>query len=165
MLAQIATRHAVAVMARGDIDRGLYWQSVARRLEPRNLVHYWAESVIWREIARESGDRSHWVKADKILAEGIEANSPFAFNITIDRARLHRLHGDKLDNAASPAEILAWVERTVAKAPRSAIGQSELARALAYAGRNEEARRIEQALRARQPDYPVVQTPADGISR
>lgn len=159
-LAQIATGHAVTVLGRGDVDRGLYWQSVARRLEPRNLVHYWAESVIWRELARESGDRGHWAKADRLLAEGIRANEPFAFNITMDRARLHRLHGDKLDNAASPHEILAWVERTVAKAPRSAIGQAELARALAFAGHEEQARRVENALRARRSRVPG-QTPAD----
>lgn len=163
MFAQMATRHAVAVMAQGDIDGGLYWQSVARRLEPRNLVHYWAESVIWRQLAAESGDRSQWAKADRLLAEGIRANPPHAFNIVLDRARLHRLHAGELDGAASPQQILAWVEGAVAKAPTAFAGQAELARALAFAGRKEEARRIERALRARQPEHPLVRTLAEEI--
>ncbi|MEW6687731.1 MAG: O-antigen ligase family protein [Pseudomonadota bacterium] len=163
MLAQMATRHAVAVMSRGDVEAGLYWQSVARRLEPRNPVHYWAEAVIWRQLASESGDRSQWARADRLLAEGIRANPPHSFTITLDRARMHRLHADALADAAAPREILAWVESAVARAPTSVAGQSELARALAFAGRKEEARRIERALRARQPDHPLVRTLAEEI--
>jgi hypothetical protein len=165
MLAQMASRYALAAMAGGDVEGGLYWQSVARRLEPRNSTHYWAESVIWRELAKESGDRNQWARADRLLAEGIRANPPYAFNIVLDRARMHRVYADVLDGPATPQQILAWVEGAVAKSPTSIAGQVELARALAFAGRDEEARRVERALRAREPDYPVVQTPADGISR
>ena len=156
MLAQIAGRRALEVMSRGDVDAGLYWQSVARRLEPRNPVHYWAEAVIWRELAVDSGDRSYWAKMDALLAEGIRANPPHEFTILLERARMHRRYSQFLDDPASPMEILAWVERAVAGAPGSVVGQAELARALAYADRGDEARRIARRLLERRPDSPLV---------
>jgi O-antigen ligase len=163
MVAQLAARHALSVMARGDVSGGLYWESVARRLEPRNPEHYWTEAVIWQQLAQDSGDRAQWARADALLAEGIRANPPNAFTITLDRARMHRLHADKLDQPGSPEEILGWVEGAVALAPTSVVGQAELARALAYAGRTEEARRIERMLLARAPDHPLVRTLAKDL--
>jgi len=152
MLAQLATRHAVSVLMQGELDGGLYWQSMARRLEPRNPEHYWTEAVIWQQVAVETGDRAQWARADALLAEGIRANPPNAFTITLERARMHRLHANMLDKAGSPEEILGWVEGAVALAPTRVVGQAELARALAYAGRGEEARRIERALVAKRPE-------------
>ncbi len=158
MLAHWATRHAVSVMARGDLGAGLYWQSVARKLEPRNPEHYWVESVIWQQLAQETGDRAQWARADGLLSEGIRANPLNAFTITLERARMHRRHATMLDNAGSPEEILAWVRGAVALAPTSVIGQAELARALAHAGRVEDARRVERTLLARAPENPLVRT-------
>src|SRR6185295_16145395 len=91
-------------------------------------------------------------------ADGIQANAPFAFNIRLDRARLHRVNGHKLDHPASPKEIVGWLEATLAKSPRSLIGQAELALALEFAGRKAEAQRIENALRANRPDTAFVRT-------
>ena len=157
-LAHLATRHAVSVLAQGDLNGGLYWQSMARGLEPRNPEHYWTEAVIWQQLAQDTGDRAQWARADALLAEGIQVNPPNAFTITLERARMHRRHANMLDKAATPEEILGWVEGAVALAPTSVVGQAELARALAYAGRADEARRIERALLARAPDHPLVRT-------
>jgi O-antigen ligase len=156
MVAQWASRHAFAVMGRGDLSAGLYWQSVARRLEPRNPEHYWREAVIWQQIAQDTGDRAQWARADRLLAEGMQANPPNAFTITLDRARMHRLHANMLDKAGSPEEVLGWVQGALALAPTSVVGQAELARSLAFAGRDEEARRIERTLVAQRPHDPLV---------
>jgi hypothetical protein len=163
MLAQLATRHAVSMLGRGNLDGGLYWQSVARRLEPRNPVHYWTEAVIWRQIAQDTGDRNQWARVDALLAEGMRANPPHAFTITLDRARMHRLFPGVFEKAVPPEEVLAWVQGAVATAPTSIVGQAELARSLAYAGRIDEARRIERALLARRPDHPLVRDLAKDI--
>jgi len=156
MAARWAAEHALSVMARGDVSGGLYWESVARRLEPRNPEHYWTEAVIWQQLAQDTGDRTQWARADALLAEGIRANPPNAFAITLERARMHRLHTDMLGNAGSPEEILGWVKGAVALAPTSVVGQAELARALVFAGRTEEARGVERALVAKRPDDPLV---------
>lgn len=158
MLAHFATRHAVSVLAQGDLGGGLYWQSMARQLEPRNPEHYWTEAIIWQQLAQDTGDRGQWARADALLAEGIRANPPNAFTITLNRARMHRLHANMLENAGSPKEILGWVEGAVALAPTSIVGQVELARALAFAGRIDDARGIERALLARAPEHPLVRT-------
>jgi hypothetical protein len=163
MLAQAATSHALAAMAQGRLDEGLYWQSVARRLEPRNHAHYWAEAVIWRQMAADSGERGQWARADRLLADGIRANAPYAFSLLLDRARMHRLHRGSLDNAAPADEIVRWVERAVAAAPRAVAGQAELARALAFAGRKDEARRIERSLQEREADHPLVRSLAQDL--
>ena len=163
MLASLATNRAIEVLHAGNAEAGLYWQSVARRLEPRNPAHYSAEAVIWRELATESGDRSYWAKADTLLADGIRANPPFALTIRLERARLHRRYSQFLDHPASPADIVRWVEDALAGAPGLVVGQAELARALANAGRGDEAKRIARRLLERQPDSPIVRALAAEI--
>jgi O-antigen ligase len=161
MLAQLATGRALEVLVAGNVEGGLYWQSVARRLEPRNPSHYWTEAVIWRELAAESGDRAYWAKADALLADGIRANPPFSFLLRLERARLHRRFSQNLDHAATPVEVLAWVEEALAGAPGSFEGQVERARALAYAGRREEATRISRGLLERRPESPLARRLAE----
>ena len=163
MLAQFAASRALEALFAGNVQGGLYWQSVARRLEPRNPSHYSAEAVIWRELATESGDRAQWAKADALLADGIRANPTFAFSIRLEHARLHRRHSQFLDHPASPAEIVTWVEEALAGAPGSVVGQAELARALANAGRSDDAKRIVRRLIVRQPDAPLVRALAAEI--
>jgi len=163
MLAQFAAGRALGVMFAGNVDGGLYWQSVARRLEPRNPSHYSAEAVIWRELAIESGDRAHWAKADALLADGIRANPPFAFSIRLERAKLHRRFSQNLDHPAAPAEVLAWVDEALARMPGSFEGQVERARALAYAGRRDEAERLSRVLLERRPDSPLSRRLAEDL--
>lgn len=157
-LAQIATGHAVEVLAQGSIDRGIYWQSVARRLEPRNATHYWTEAVIWRELALVSEDKAHGAKADALLAEGIRVNPPYEFTILLERARMHRRYPRILEHPASPAEILSWAQRAVASVPLSLVGQVELAYALDYAGRRDDAARVARTLLERRPDSPAARS-------
>jgi hypothetical protein len=155
-LAQLAARRALDVLAQGDVAGGLYWQSVARRLEPRNPKHYWAEAVIWRELAISSGDRGYWAKTDALLADGIRANLPYSFSTRLERARLHRRYSQYLDHPAPPAQVIAWVEEALASAPISFEGQLELARAYSYAGRAKEAKRLAHTLLERRPDSPLA---------
>ena len=143
-------------MAGGEVSGGLYWQSVARRLEPRNPAHYWAEAVIWRELAMETGNRAYWAKVDRLLADGIQANRPYSFSTQMERARLHRRHAQHLEHPAAPAEVLAWVDAALATAPGAFEGQVERARALDYAGRGTEARRLARELLGRRPDSPLA---------
>lgn len=163
MLAQLAARRALDVMSAGELPGGLYWQSVARRLEPRNGSHYWAEAVIWREMAIDTGNRAHWGKVDTLLVDGIRANPPHRFTLQLERARLHRRYGRHLERPASPAEILAWVEDALARAPGSFEGQLERARALEHAGRGEEARRAARGLLERRPDSPLARRLVDDL--
>ena len=156
VLAQLAGRRALEVLSQGSVEKGIYWQSVARRLEPRNAVHYWAEAVIWRELALDSGDRAHGAKADALFAQGIAANPPYEFNILLERVRLHRRYPHILEHPASPEEILSWVQRAVATVPFSLVGQVELAQALAYAGRRDEAKRVARTLLEGNPGSPLA---------
>jgi len=67
------------------------------------------------------------------------------------------------DTPRSPEEIVGWVQRAVAMAPTEVAGQADLARALAFAGRVDEARRIEQMLLERHPNNPVVRRLAKDV--
>lgn len=157
VVAQIAARQGLAVLARGDAQGGIYWQSVARRVEPRNPTHYWAEAVVWRELGVESGERRYFSTSDRLLAEGIAANPPYSINLMLERARLHRRHASQLDAAASPTEILAWVEQALARAPKGTAARIEKARALANVGRREEARALADQLLRQRPDQAALQ--------
>lgn len=156
VMAQFAAGHALAQLTRGDASGGLYWQAWARRLEPRNHSHYWAEAVIWRELGAELGNRSYFAKADQLLVDGIAANAPLASTLVLERARLHRRYGAMLDNGAKPAEIVDWMKRALDLEPYWNAGEVELARALIHAGRKEEARAAERRLSRRRPDWPAL---------
>lgn len=140
-IADYATDRALAELGAGRPEPALYWQSVARRLEPRNGVHYWTEAVIWRDQAIEARDKALAARADLLFAEGMRED-PYQIANYIERARMHRMHADLLGRSASPQELLAWTGEALRLRPYSLIAQAEQARTLAYAGRAEEARRI-----------------------
>jgi O-antigen ligase len=147
-IADFAGRRALAELGAGRPDAGLYWQSVARRLEPRNGVHYWTEAVIWRDQAVEAHDKSLAARADMLFAEGMRAD-PYQIANYLERARLHRTHADLFDHSPSRQELLAWTGEALRLRPYALIAQAEHARTLAYAGRVEEAKRMVSAMLVR----------------
>jgi len=156
MLAEMVVYRSIAVLQRGDVSDGLYWLSVARRLEPRHPAHYWAEGTVWREQAVMTGNPLLAEQADALFAEGVRVN-PYEVGNLVARIELHRGHPDLLKHAAPPAQILAWAEQAAALRPRSLPVQGELARALAYAGERERARTLARTL--------LEQYPASNLTR
>lgn len=156
VLADYAGRRALAELAAGRPEAGLYWQSVARRLEPRHAAQYWTEAVIWRDQAIEAHDKSLAGRADMLFAEGIRAD-PYQVANYLERARLHRTHPQLFDRSASAEEILSWTAEALRLRPYLQPVQAEHARTLAYAGRRDEAKRIARTLLERHPESSLAQ--------
>jgi O-antigen ligase len=159
MLADAASDRALARLQSGDAGGALYWASVARRLEPRNGAHYWIEGVIWRDQAAESRDKGMLAKADMLFADGMRAD-PYQVANYLERARTRRKHAD-LFGTRSEQEVLDWTAQALKLRPYAPLAQAERARALDYAGRTEEARRIARAMLERHPASDM----ARGLSR
>jgi hypothetical protein len=162
MIAYAAARHAVAELFAGRVDAGLYWQSVARRLEPKSGMRHWEEGVIWREQALASGDKEFAAKADAAFAEGIRVD-PYDANNFAERLRLHRMHASLLENPAPAAELLRWGEQLLSLRPYALAIQAEHARTLAHVGRPEEARQRARAMLAKHPNSTIARRLADEI--
>ncbi len=154
-MGELAARRALGQLADGNAENGLYWQSVARRLEPRSGRRYWEEGVIWRNLALAAGDRSLAAKADALFAEGTRV-APYDLNNFAERARLHRVHAQLLEQPASPEEILKWTARARELRPYMIAAWAEYARALAYAGRIEEARAQARDMVAQHPNSRIA---------
>lgn len=150
-IADFAGRRALAELGAGRPDGGLYWQSVARRLEPHNGVHYWTEAVIWRDQAVEAHHKALAAKADMLFADGMRSD-PYQVANYLERARLHRMHADLFDHPPSQQELLVWTGEALRLRPYSLIAQAEHARTLSYVGRGEEAKRIVRTMLERHPD-------------
>lgn len=161
VLSDLSERRAVAALRAGEAARGLYWQSVARRLEPRNGTRHWAEGIIWRDQAIASGNKTFAARADALFAEAI-ATDPNEIGFYMERARLNRNHAELLEQPASPEQIVQWTAQTVKLRPYSMRARVDHARSLAHAGRRDEARRLGYALLARYPDSdPVLRLASD----
>ena len=150
-IADLAGRRALGELRAGRPEAGLYWQSVARRLEPRNGAHYWTEAVIWRDQAVEAHDKALAARADMLLAEGVRAD-PYQIANYLERAGLHRRHSDLFDPPRRAEEMLAWTGEALRLRPYSLIAQAEHARTLSYAGRADEAKRLSRAMLERRPE-------------
>ena len=151
VLADLASRRAIEELSAGRADGGLYWQSVARRLEPRNAVHYWAEATIWRDQAEAAGDRALAARAEALFIEEIQVN-PYEIAPYVELARFHRQYPQLFDRPKTPAEILDWTGKALKLRPDSLLVHAEHARALAFAGRAEEARRMLRGMQAWHPE-------------
>ena len=155
MLAEMAVLRSIVLLARGDARDGLYWQSVARRLEPRHPAHYWAEASVWRGQAVMSKNPLFAAEADALFAEGTRVNRYDVANL-LGRIELHRRHPELLTRAAPPAEVLSWAERAAALRPQNLTVQGEWF-TLAFAGERERARRLARSL--------LEQFPASNFAR
>ena len=150
-IADLAGQKALYELGAGRPEGGLYWQSVARRLEPRNGVHYWTEAVIWRDQAVEAHDKELAARADMLFADGMRAD-PYQVANFLERARLHRLHPNLFDQPARQQEILAWTGEALRLRPYSLPVQAERARSLSNVGRREEANGIVRTMLERHPN-------------
>lgn len=147
--ADAAGRMALDSLFAGRVERAIYWQSVARRLEPRNAAHYWSEAVIWRDQAIEAKDRALAGKADMLFADGMRED-PYQVANYLERARFRRMHPE-LFGQASESEILEWTGEAARLRPYSPVALAERARALEHFGRGPEARRIVAGMLQRHP--------------
>jgi O-antigen ligase len=155
VIAEFAARHALSELFAGRALQGVYWQTVARRLEPRSGRRCWEEGVIWRDQALETGDKEFAANADAAFSQGMLVD-PYDVNNFVERARFHREHRQLLAQPASPEEILAWSAHVLGVRPYVLASQAEYARSLAFAGRTDEARRLAKAMAGQHPDSPVV---------
>lgn len=153
-LADAASGRALSALFSGRADQALYWQSVARRLEPRNGAHYWVEGTILRDQAVAAGDKALAAKADMLFAAGMQAD-PYQIANFLERARTRRLYPG-LFGHRSETEVLAWTDQALRLRPYSLLAQAERARGLEYAGRSEAARQIVSAMIARHPTADVA---------
>jgi O-antigen ligase len=74
--AAILSDQALRELTAARMKQGMEFQVIARFLEPRNPMHYWAEAVMWRELAADSRSPGLADKADALFARGI-AVSPY----------------------------------------------------------------------------------------
>jgi len=151
LLAEVAGRNAFAELLSGRADSALYWQSVARRLEPRNGTQYWKEGVILRDQAVAAQDRALAAKADAIFSQGMIADRYQPSNY-LERARTYRLHPELFDAAEAGSKALVLTGKALLLRPRSPAVKAEHVRSLAFAGRTVEARRIVEAMQVHNPE-------------
>lgn len=155
MVAEMAAQRSLVALFAGNLEGGLRWQTVARALEPRNPVHYWAEGVMWREQASATGSKALARKADEMFAAGMRAN-PYEIVNHLERARLRRNQAALFDGPVPTEEVLAWTAEAVRLRPDSLPANIEHARALAQAGRAGDARRLAAKMLDRYPESAIV---------
>jgi O-antigen ligase len=150
VFAELAHHRSRQLLARGEVRDALYWQSVARRLEPRHPAHYQAEAMIWRAQAILTKNPALAAQADALFEQGARVN-PYDVGNLIGRSELHRRHRDLLAAPAPPAQVLAWSERAAQLRPLVFSVQAEYVRTLAFAGEREQARKLARALLEQYP--------------
>ncbi|MFY9316576.1 MAG: O-antigen ligase family protein [Burkholderiales bacterium] len=151
MIAEFAVLRSIVLLRQGEARDALYWQSVARRLEPRHPAHYWAEATIWRQQAIMTRNPQLAEQADALFAEGTRVH-PYEVANLLGRAELHRKHGELLKDRAPPAEVLSWSENAARLRPQSLAVQAELVRSLAFAGEKQRAQVLARALAEKYPE-------------
>ena len=163
--AELAGDRALNALLAGRLDSALYWQSVARRLEPRNPAHYWTEGVIWRDQAIDAKDATLAAKADVLFAEGMR-NDPYQVANFLERARFRRMHPE-LFGGRSESQVDDWTAQALRVRPYSQVVIAERARALDYLGRRAEAIEMVRNLVAKHPETDMARGLADefGIAR
>jgi hypothetical protein len=151
MLAELAGRNALVNLLAGRADSAMYWQSVARRLEPRSGTQYWTEGVILRDQAVAARDRVLAAKADATFSQGMIAD-PYQPSNYLERARTYRMHPELFDDTEVRNKALVLTGEALSLRPRSAAVKAEHVRSLAFVGRTVEARRIVEAMQVQNPD-------------
>lgn len=153
--ASIAGHVGLAALREARTADALYWHAVARRLEPKNGTHYWTEGVVWRDQASLSGNAALMGRADQLFKEGMTV-SPYDPKNFLERARLHILHRTLLPEPANATEVLSWTASALAVDPYWVPSQIAHARALAFSGKRDEARRMVDTMVVRYPNLRSV---------
>lgn len=156
VLADYAGSRSVAELLAGRPATGLYWNTVARRLEPHNGAHYWAEGVILGDQAIEAHDRALAARADGVLAQGSEAD-PYQVANYLERARLRRIAPELFDDDPQRRLALAQTQRAMKLRPYSLQVRAEHARTLQFVGRTDEARQVARAMLQAHPGSELAQ--------
>jgi O-antigen ligase len=125
-----------------DAQRGLYWHSVARILQPRIASYYQKEGVIWRNLGIAQTRLDLLEKSNAVFSKGVEVN-PFEVNNLLEKIALHRQYGTMLKQPASHQDMMTWINHAKSLQPHSEDVQMEYVRCLDFAG--EHAKAIEQA--------------------
>lgn len=140
--AAVSAGYGLDRLQHGDAERGLYWHSVSRTLQPRDANYYWREGVIWRDLGIAQMRPDLLEKSEAIFTKGSEVN-PFEVNNLLEKIALHRHHGTQLKDRASNQDIMAWINYARNRQPHSFGVQVEYVHCLDFIG--ERAQAIEQA--------------------
>jgi O-antigen ligase len=141
-IAAVSASYGLERLQHGDAERGLYWHSIARTLQPRDANYYWREGVIWRDLGIAQMRPDLLEKSDVIFTKGGKVN-PFEVNNLLEKIALHRQHGIQLKHRASNQDIMAWINYARNQQPHSYGVQMEYVQCLDFIG--ERAQAIEQA--------------------
>lgn len=141
-LAEVSADYGLDRLQHGDAQRGLYWHSIARTLQPRDANYYWREGIIWRDqgVTRMKPDLLE--RSATVFSKGLEVN-PFEVNNLLEKIALYRHYGPMLKQPASYQDIMAWITHAKSLQPYSDGVQMEYVRCLDFVGEHAEA--VEQA--------------------
>lgn len=163
VLAASISNYGLSRLESGDVQGGLFWNGVARELQPRVAKFYWREGIIWRDqgIAQQRADLLE--KSNAVFGLGIEVN-PFEVNNLLEKIALHRQYGSLLKQPASHRDIMDWIGHAKALQPYSDGVQMEYVRCLDFVG--EHAKAIEQAklLAHRRPQSKTAQSLLESLA-
>ncbi|MGZ5052773.1 MAG: O-antigen ligase family protein [Methylobacter sp.] len=147
----------------GNIQSTLYWNGVARELQPRVAIYYWLEGIIWQDqgVLQQRVDLLE--KSNAVFSRGLEVN-PFEVNNLLEKIALHRQHGSLLKQPASHREIMEWIGHARALQPYSDAVQIEYVHCLDFIG--EHAKAVEQAklLTHRRPQSKAARSLLESLS-
>ncbi len=161
--AAISADYGLDRLQQGDGQRGVYWHSVARTLQPREANYYWREGVIWRDQGIAQAKPDLLERSDAVFSKGFEVN-PFEVNNLLEKIALHRQYGTQLKQPASHRDIITWINQARSLQPYSDGVQREYVRCLDFVG--ERAKAIEQAqlLVHKRPQSKVAQKLLESVS-
>lgn len=162
-LAEVSAAYGLARLLHGDAQRGLYWHSLARTLQPRDADYYWREGIIWRDQGVTQLNPELLEKSLAIFNQGLAVN-PFEVKILLEKIALYRQYGNLLKQPVTPLELMAWIKQGKNLQPYSDGVQMEYVRCLDFAGEHKLA--IEQAkiLADRRPNSKTVQKLLESVS-
>lgn len=140
--ARLASDFSMQWLSQLDAQRAVYWQSIARTLQPRSSEYYWREGMIWKDLGVSRKNPSMLEKSETLFAKGAEVNPYETINL-IHRIALHRDHENLLTTKIQQKEIESWMQRAKQLEPIGIDVQVEYIRFLNHYGPQEEA--IKQA--------------------
>ena len=161
--AAVSADYGLHKLQQGDAQRGLYWHSVARTLQPLEANYYWREGVIWRDQGSAQSKPSLLEKSTALFSKGFEVN-PLEINNLLEKIALHRQYGTQLKQPATHQDIMSWINQAKSLQPYSDGVQREYVRCLDFVG--ERAKAIEQAqlLVHKRPESKTAQKLLESVS-
>lgn len=162
-LAAVSADYGLHKLQQGDAQRGVYWHTVARTLQPRESNYYWREGLIWRDQGSAQSKSELLEKSAALFSKGLEVN-PLEVNNLLEKIALHRQYGTQLKQPATHQDIMTWITQAKSLQPYSDGVQREYVRCLDFVG--ERAKAVEQAqlLVQKRPESKTAQKLLESVS-